>query len=132
GQLTGGLAHDFNNLLAGIAGSLELVKGRLGQGKLQDIDRFVGAAQDAARRASALTHRLLAFSRRQALDPMPVNVNRLVRGMEDLIRRSVGPAVAVAIVEGEDPLTTLIDAHQLENALLNLCINGRDAMPDGG
>jgi PAS domain S-box-containing protein len=132
GQLTGGLAHDFNNLLAGIAGSLELIKGRLGQGRLQDIDRFVGAAQDAARRASALTHRLLAFSRRQALDPMPVNVNRLVRGMEDLIRRSVGPAVTVAIVEGEDPLTTLIDAHQLENALLNLCINGRDAMPDGG
>ncbi|HVY15648.1 MAG TPA: PAS domain S-box protein [Rhodopila sp.] len=132
GQLTGGLAHDFNNLLAAIAGSLELIQKRVTQGRIDDLDRFISAAQDAARRASSLTHRLLAFSRRQTLDPRPVDVNRLVLGMEELIRRTVGPGIAVEISEATDLPTTLIDAHQLENALLNLCINGRDAMPDGG
>ena len=132
GQLTGGLAHDFNNLLTGIMGSLELLNTRVGQGRLKDLDRYVGAAQGAARRAAALTHRLLAFSRRQTLDPKPTDVNRLVGGMEELIRRTMGPAVAIEVVGAAGLWPTLVDPPQLENALLNLCINARDAMPGGG
>ena len=132
GQLTGGLAHDFNNLLTGITGSLELLQTRMTQGRVTDVDRYITAAQGAARRAAALTHRLLAFSRRQTLDPKPVNVNRLVAGMEELIRRTVGPEIAVEAVASASLWNTLIDASQLENALLNLCINARDALPDGG
>ena len=132
GQLTGGLAHDFNNLLAGISGSLELMQTRLQQGRLKEVDRYVAAAQDATRRAAALTHRLLAFSRRQTLDPRPTDVNRLVAGMEELIRRTVGPAIEIAVSGPADLWTVLVDPPQLENALLNLCINARDAMPDGG
>ncbi len=132
GQLTGGIAHDFNNLLAGISGSLELLQTRVAQGRLGDLDRYLVAAQGAAKRAAALTHRLLAFSRRQTLDPKPVNVNRLVYDMEELVRRTVGPAVRVEVVAADGLWTTLVDPNQLENALLNLCINARDAMPDGG
>ncbi|MFH6785301.1 MULTISPECIES: hybrid sensor histidine kinase/response regulator [Methylobacterium] len=132
GQLTGGLAHDFNNLLAGISGSLELMQTRIGQGRLKDIDRYMAAAQGAAKRAAALTHRLLAFSRRQTLDPRPTDVNHLVAGMEELIRRSVGPAIEIAVDGPPDLWTVLVDPPQLENALLNLCLNARDAMPDGG
>ena len=132
GQLTGGLAHDFNNLLAGISGSLELMATRLSQGRLKELDRYMTAAQGAAKRAAALTHRLLAFSRRQTLDPRPTDVNRLVAGMEDMVRRTVGPAVEVEVVAAGGLWTTLVDPPQLENALLNLCINARDAMPDGG
>ncbi len=132
GQLTGGLAHDFNNLLTGIIGSLELLQVRLGQGRIKDIDRYVTAAQGAAKRAAALTHRLLAFSRRQTLDPKPTDLNRLVMGMEELVRRTVGPEIAVEVVTTGGMWATLIDASQLENALLNLCINARDAMPGGG
>ena len=132
GQLTGGLAHDFNNLLTGIAGSLELLKARVAQGRLDDVDRYFGAAQSSTSRATALTHRLLAFSRRQTLEPKPTDVNRLVAGMADLIRRTVGPAVAVEVAGPADLWSTLVDPSQLENALLNLCINARDAMPDGG
>ena len=132
GQLTGGLAHDFNNLLAAISGSLELTKTRLSQGKIESINRYITAAEGAVRRAAALTHRLLAFSRRQTLEPRPINVNRLIVGMEELIRRSVGPAVKIEVVGAADLWTTLVDPNQLENALLNLCINARDAMPDGG
>ncbi len=132
GQLTGGLAHDFNNLLTGISGALEMIQVRVAQGRIGDLDRYVTAAQGATRRAAALTHRLLAFSRRQTLDPRPTDVNRLVQGMEDLIRRTVGPAIAVEVVGAAGLWDALVDANQLENALLNLCINARDAMPDGG
>jgi signal transduction histidine kinase/CheY-like chemotaxis protein len=132
GQLTGGLAHDFNNLLSGISGSLELMNTRRQQGRLDDIDRYLAAAQAAAQRAAALTHRLLAFARRQTLDPKSIDLNRLVAGMDDLIRRTVGPAIRVAIVESAGLWHALVDPNQMENALLNLCINARDAMPNGG
>ncbi len=132
GQLTGGIAHDFNNLLTGITGSLELLSTRIAQGRLKDVDRYAMAAQGAAKRAAALTHRLLAFSRRQTLDPKPVDANRLVAGMEELVRRTVGPAVHVDVVSAGGLWPILVDANQLENALLNLCINARDAMPEGG
>ena len=132
GQLTGGLAHDFNNLLTGISGSLELLQTRIAQGRINDVDRYVNAAQGAARRASALTHRLLAFSRRQTLEPKPTDVNRLVAGMEELIQRTMGPEIEIEPVAGIGLWTTLVDPSQLENALLNLCINARDAMPGGG
>ena len=132
GQLTGGIAHDFNNLLSGITGSLELLRTRVAQGRTGELERYIVAAQGASQRAAALTHRLLAFSRRQALDPRPTNINRLVAGMEDLIRRTMGPAVEVEVVAAGGLWTTLVDTNQFENALLNLCINARDAMPDGG
>jgi signal transduction histidine kinase len=132
GQLTGGLAHDFNNLLTGISGSLELTRARLSQGKADSVDRYITTAQEAVKRAAALTHRLLAFSRRQALEPKPTNVNRLVTGMEELIRRTVGPAIHVEVVGAGGLWSTHVDPNQLENALLNLCLNARDAMPQGG
>jgi PAS domain S-box-containing protein len=132
GQLTGGIAHDFNNLLAGVLGNLELLNLRIAQGRLEAIPRHVEAAQGAAKRAAALTQRLLAFSRRQTLDPTPVDVNKLVAGLEDLVRRTVGPAIQIEVVGAGGLWATLVDRYQLENALLNLCINARDAMPDGG
>jgi signal transduction histidine kinase/CheY-like chemotaxis protein len=132
GQLTGGIAHDFNNLLTGIIGSLELLEIRLRQGRTSEIQRYVAAAQGASKRAAALTHRLLAFSRRQTLDPRPTDVNRLVMDMEELIRRTVGPHITLDVVTAVGLWPTLIDPSQLESALLNLCINARDAMPEGG
>jgi PAS domain S-box-containing protein len=132
GQLTGGLAHDFNNLLTGITGSLELMEKRFEQRRLGDIDRYLHAAKGAAKRAAALTHRLLAFSRRQTLDPKPTDVNSLVSDMEELIRRTIGPHITFEFVGAIGLWKTMTDSHQLENALLNLCINARDAMPHGG
>jgi len=132
GQLTGGLAHDFNNLLTGITGSLDLMKSRLAQGRINDLERYITAAQGAASRAATLTHRLLAFARRQTLEPKPVNANKLISGMEELVRRTVGPEVQIETVLAAGLWTCFCDPNQLENAILNLCINGRDAMPAGG
>ncbi|MEJ8857623.1 PAS domain-containing protein [Variovorax robiniae] len=132
GQLTGGIAHDFNNLLAAISGSLQVMQVRMRRGHLDGIDRYLEMSESSVRRAAALTQRLLAFSRRQTLDPKPVDVNRLVQGMSELIERTAGPGVQVVVERAPDLWPTRIDASQLENALLNLCINARDAMPSGG
>jgi PAS domain S-box-containing protein len=132
GQLTGGLAHDFNNLLTGITGSLDLMKARLAQGRINEVERYVTAAQGAAARAASLTHRLLAFSRQQTLEPKPVDANRLVSSMEELVGRTVGPSVRIETVLAAGLWPCFCDPNQLENAILNLCINARDAMPDGG
>ncbi len=132
GQLTGGIAHDFNNLLTGIAGSLEIMRGRAAQGRVAEIERHAAAAMESVRRAASLTHRLLAFARRQALDPKPADINLLVSGMEELLIRTVGTAIAVETVLAPGLWPALCDANQLENALLNLCLNARDAMPAGG
>lgn len=132
GQLTGGLAHDFNNLLTGISGSLEMLSKRLAEGRLGELHRYIEAAGASASRAAALTQRLLAFSRRQTLAPTSLDANRLISGMAELIDRTIGPDIALKVVQAPDLWTVRVDASQLENALLNLCINARDAMAGGG
>lgn len=132
GQLTGGIAHDFNNLLSGVIGSLDLLKMRVADRRYDSVQRLADTASNCADRAAALTHRLLAFARRQPLAPRSLDINRLVRGIEDLLLRSVGEQVIVEINLAAHVWPTLVDANQLENALLNLAINGRDAMPEGG
>jgi PAS domain S-box-containing protein len=132
GQLTGGIAHDFNNLIAGITGSLELLDRRIEQGRLDSLSRYVSAARGAAKRAATLTHRLLTFSRRQAFEPMPTDVNRVIGDLEDMIRRAVGTSMHLEVIGAGGLWTAVVDRNQLENALLNLCINARDAMPSGG
>jgi PAS domain S-box-containing protein len=132
GQLTGGIAHDFNNLLTGIVGSLDLMQARIAQGRTDGLERYAKAAMSSASRAAALTHRLLAFARRQPLDPRAVDVKRLVVSMEDLLRRSLGETIQTEFVTDEGLWLTRCDPNQLESAILNLAINARDAMPDGG
>jgi len=132
GQLTGGIAHDFNNLLQGISGALNMVQKRVREGRIGEVDRFVKGALSSAERASALTHRLLAFSRRQPVDPRPIDMNQLIGTMEELLRRSIGEKIRMRVDEGLDLWLVRCDANQMENALLNLAINARDAMPDGG
>ncbi|RKG85539.1 PAS domain-containing hybrid sensor histidine kinase/response regulator [Corallococcus terminator] len=132
GQLTGGIAHDFNNLLQGIVGSLGLLRKRLQQGRTSELDRFITSAMSSAHRAAALTHRLLAFSRLQPLDPKPVKVNPLVVSMEDLLRRTLGEQMRLELALAGGLWLTKCDPNQLETALLNLVINARDAMPGGG
>ena len=132
GQLTGGIAHDFNNLLTGVIGSLDMMQGQIAKGDNSRIERYATTAISSANRAAALTHRLLAFSRRQPLDPKPVDANRLVTGMEELLRRTIGESIELGLVTAGGLWQTLCDPHQLESAILNLAINARDAMPDGG
>ena len=132
GQLTGGIAHDFNNLLTGVIGGLDMLRTRLAQGRHDEIDRYVEAVATSAQRAAALTHRLLAFSRRQPLKPEVVDANALVRSMLDLFERTLGSHVALDVVPCGELWPTLCDANQLESALLNLVINARDAMPHEG
>ena len=132
GQLTGGIAHDFNNLLTGIVGSLDLMQTRMRQGRTENLQRYIETAMASASRAAALTHRLLAFARRQPLDPKATDVNALVGGMSDLLRRTTSEAIELRIISESALWPTLCDPHQLENAILNLVINARDAMPDGG
>jgi PAS domain S-box-containing protein len=132
GQLTGGIAHDFNNMLTGVLGALDLIQRRVAAGRVSEIDRYIEAAMSSANRAASLTHRLLAFARRQSLDPQPVQVNRMVLSMEELLRRTLGENIELEIDLGPAMPLTNTDEHQLENALLNLVINARDAMPEGG
>lgn len=132
GQLTGGIAHDFNNLLQGITGSLEIMEGRLAQGRTDDLPRWLTGAKTSASRAAALTHRLLAFSRRQPLDPRPVRANPLIASIEDMLRRTLGERIELELVLGGGLWLTRCDPNQLESAILNLAINARDAMPGGG
>ncbi|TFF42514.1 PAS domain-containing protein [Pseudomonas sp. RIT623] len=132
GQLTGGIAHDFNNLLGGMLGAQELLRQRLEQGRLAEIPALLDTAGHSARRAAALVHRLLAFSRRQTLLPQATAVGQLVKDMVVLIHRSVGPAISVQVQCDAQLWPSFIDPPQLESALLNLCINARDALPAGG
>ncbi|MHC8299420.1 response regulator [Pseudomonas sp. ZS1P83] len=132
GQLTGGIAHDFNNMLTGIIGSLDLMQRYIADGRAAEVGRFTEAAVSSANRAAALTHRLLAFSRRQSLDRKPLNANDLIHSLEDLLSRTKGDHIALTLQLADDVWPVSTDVSQLENALLNLVINARDAMPDGG
>jgi len=132
GQLTGGIAHDFNNMLTGIIGSLELLRRRVSRGKLDDLDSLIDLGVTSANRAAGLTHRLLAFSRRQSLDSKPVEINHLVTSMGELLQRSINESIALDMRLTGQLWTAEADPNQLESALLNLVINARDAMPNGG
>ncbi|MET0270810.1 MAG: PAS domain-containing protein [Sphingomonas sp.] len=132
GQLTGGIAHDFNNMLTGVIGALDIMRRRIASGRTDDLDRFMDAASTSAQRAAGLTARLLAFSRRQSLDLKPIDANRLVASLEELLRRTIPENVTLRIALEDALPHAVADANQLENAILNLAINARDAMPDGG
>lgn len=132
GQLTGGIAHDFNNMLTGIIGSLDLMQRYIADGRVSEIGRFTEAAVSSANRAAALTHRLLAFSRRQSLNRKPLNPNELIHSLEDLLSRTKGDHIELKLQLAENVWQVNTDVSQLENALLNLVINARDAMHEGG
>ena len=132
GQLTGGIAHDFNNMLTGIIGALDLIRMRLDAGRPDDLPRYLDAAHGSAQRAAALTQRLLAFSRRQSLQTRPTEVNALIKAMADLLQRSLSETTGFELELDEAAGLALADPNQLENALLNLTLNARDAMPGGG
>jgi signal transduction histidine kinase len=132
GQLTGGIAHDFNNLLAVIMGSLNLLQRRLDRGEIGALQRFIDGAREGTERAANLVTRLLAFSRRQPLSPEPIDVNRLVAGMSDLFSRTLGEHIRIETVLANGLWRSHADPNQLEQSLLNLAVNARDAMPDGG
>ncbi len=132
GQLTGGIAHDFNNLLQGISGALHVIQKRISSGRIGDVDRFITGALESANRAASLTHRLLAFARQQPVDPRPLNENELISSVEELLRRTAGETLQLKFVPAPDLWLVRCDANQLENAILNLAINARDAMPGGG
>jgi signal transduction histidine kinase/ActR/RegA family two-component response regulator len=131
GRLTGGIAHDFNNMLAIVVGSLDIAKRHLMTDRAK-AERFIDNALEGARRGAHLTSRLLAFSRQQPLDPRPLDINDLVRDMSDLLRRSIGESIRLETVLCTDLWRTFADVSQLESAVVNLCVNSRDAMPDGG
>lgn len=131
GRLTGGIAHDFNNMLAVVIGGLELVRRRIAKGET-NLDQYIESALGGARRAATLTQRLLAFSRQQPLQPSPVEPNTLVAGMSELLRRTIGEAYAIETSLGANVGRIQVDPHQLENVILNLAVNSRDAMPNGG
>ena len=132
GQLTGGIAHDFNNMLTGVIGAMDIMKRRLAAGRTDDLERFMDAATTSAQRAAALTARLLAFSRRQSLDTKPVDIGDLLHDLDDLLQGSITENIVLEMAIADDLPLAITDAHQLESAILNLVINARDAMPDGG
>lgn len=132
GQLTGGIAHDFNNILTGVMGSLELMQMRIAQGHPESIGRYIKTAMASSQRAAALTHRLLAFARRQPLDPKPVNAASLIVAMQPLLNSTLGERYTLEFSLADPLWTTLCDPFQLENAILNIALNARDAMPEGG
>ncbi|SFA93016.1 hypothetical protein SAMN03159488_01086 [Pseudomonas sp. NFIX10] len=132
GQLTGGIAHDFNNMLTGIIGSLELLRRRLARGRTEDLDSLIDLGVTSANRAAGLTHRLLAFSRRQSLDSKAVQMNTLVLSMGELLQRSLNESIRLDMRLDEQLWVAEADPNQLESALLNLVLNARDAMPNGG
>jgi signal transduction histidine kinase/ActR/RegA family two-component response regulator len=131
GQLTGGIAHDFNNMLAVVLGNLDLAKRRLARG-VTAIDQYLNGAQEGARRAAALTQRLLAFARQQPLAPEPIDANKLVAGMSEMLHRTLGETIRIETVLAAGLWRVHADPNQLENTILNLAVNGRDAMPEGG
>jgi PAS domain S-box-containing protein len=132
GQLTGGIAHDFNNMLTGIIGALDIMRRRISSGRVSGLDNYMDAASASAQRAATLTARLLAFSRRQSLDEKPLDAAKLIYSLEELLRRTIRETIELRIVNGIGLPFAVADENQLENAILNLVINARDAMPDGG
>jgi len=132
GQLTGGIAHDFNNLLQGISGALNVIQKRIASGRIGDVDRFISGAIESSNRAASLTHRLLAFARQQPVDPRPLDENELISSVEELLRRTIGETLQLKFAPAADLWLVRCDGNQLENAILNLAINARDAMPSGG
>jgi signal transduction histidine kinase/CheY-like chemotaxis protein len=132
GQLTGGIAHDFNNMIQAVAGGLTLVERRIASGRLEDVERFLEEMRRVLNSAAGLTNRLLAFSRRQALQPTRIEPDHFIAGMKEFLGRTLGPEIGLTLKLGDGKSDILCDAHQLEAVLLNLAINARDAMPEGG